>query len=247
MLALDKLLRLPSSGNVQDSLLVDERRMPLVSQRDLPVLAALGTEAFGDAGPQRYGLNRLDFYGRVLASSPRSCRFLLDATDAQRLSCSYGPNDAVGFVCVLPFRPAAASALASGTLSQFELNESHLVSQSMTAERNLFLQGVYLQPSKRFLLREMFHSLTRVMADFVSFDADRSGPVLFAEVTTLLGRRTQMNMGWTPHGTSKDGNILVWSRPEHELTADGSLSRNRRTMMALTRTYAMRRVEGQRV
>jgi hypothetical protein len=242
VLSIDRVLRLPASADVKASLLMDERRFPLVqSDDDLSTLAALGTEAFGDAGPGRYGLGRVDFYRRILGCNPRVSRFLLESADAPKSA-----SNAVGFVCVLPLRKSASSAIASGGLSQFELTASNIVAPGATTERDLYVQGVYLRPAKRFLFRELFHCWTRVMADLVVSGADPVAPLIFGEETTALGQRTRMNLGWTPFGISKDGNTLVCSRPEHEEMPDAFLSGNRRLMIALIRSYAARQVNKER-
>jgi hypothetical protein len=227
-LRFDYLLRVASG-------LLDDAYFPLVRESGLELLAELGIEAFGERGPRRYGMSRLEFYRRIFARSQHSFRLVLDPTKRRPLRLD---DDAlIGFTCVLPVSHAATERYLHGEISQFELTARDV--QPAAERLDLWNQAIYLRRRSADWFAVLIHALARSMAD-QSGGRDLAAR-LIAEGTTPDGRQFLTSFGMDEVGDSKDG-CPIFIADDRAGRSVGQIA-NRDVLTKLMRAYAGRGTE----
>jgi hypothetical protein len=200
-----------------------ETRFPSASRTQIPLLIQIGSEAFGDLGPARHGVTRVQFYERLLAINPRLFRFIIkDVTLPVTLS------NVAGMTCVVPLRTSVLGAYGCGKLSQFEFGAREIVAADSSEPRDFYLQAVYLRPGSETLFGALLSSVTRTIADFCPGarleQLGEGGARIFGEATTASGSQIMTAFAMRPCGTSKDGNAVYLLDSSREQPAAGRRS-----------------------
>lgn len=175
-----------------------------VDAHDLPLLTRLGLEAFGEAGPSRYGLSRSRYYQRMFAINPSIYRVALKQGDER------SEANAFGMLVVIPTSKITYTQLTAGNLSQFEFDERHILPRDTTKPCDVYVQTVYLRPGcrrwGRHLLIGLMSSLAEHSRGGVDGNAEAGGVRVYGEAVSDSGKLFIDAFQMTIDGRSRDGN-----------------------------------------
>lgn len=191
---------------------------PILLAEHLPLLTRLGCQAFGEQGPEKYGLRRSQYYQRLYEHNPHIFRLVLN--DSNQVT---DDDNAAGFLSVIPTAKSVYKKFSTGLLSQFEFSRKHILPADFNGPCDVYLQTLYLHPDCQNQARRLLTGLMRSIANLSNGGVDGSGPGggvrIYAEATSEAGESIMKIFNMKPEGRSKEGNpvLVIHTCPENPL------------------------------